>query len=217
MSAAWLLPSASCVVTAASGGIVAEVVPTPQIALGTLVTSMILWGVGVPLASMVLVIYLVRLMLHKLSPKAVIVNIFLPLIPIGQGGFGWVFEGVDTLSLWSIKTDYCRIQKLGSVARVILPQINTLPVGASDTLYEISCITGLLLWALGLFWLSFAVGSITRVRTFPFNLGGWAFTFPSGVYATCASQLGREMPSRFFAVLGTVQHLSIRIIDPAET
>lgn len=88
MSAAWLLPGASCVVAAASGGIVAQVVPNPQIALGTLVTSSILWGVGVPLASMVILIYLVRLMLHKLPPKAVIVSTFLPLIPIGQGGFG---------------------------------------------------------------------------------------------------------------------------------
>uniref|UniRef100_A0A093V422 Sulfite efflux pump SSU1 n=1 Tax=Talaromyces marneffei PM1 TaxID=1077442 RepID=A0A093V422_TALMA len=88
MSVAWLLPSASCVVAAASGGIVAEVVPNSQIALEILVTSFILWGIGISLASMVIVIYLMRLMLHKLPPKAVIVSTFLPLFPIGEGGFG---------------------------------------------------------------------------------------------------------------------------------
>lgn len=63
---------------------------------------------------------------------------------------------------------------------------------------------GLLLWAFGLLWLFFAVASIFRTRKFPFNLGWWAFTFPLGVYATSTCQLGREMPSRFFRVLGTV-------------
>lgn len=63
---------------------------------------------------------------------------------------------------------------------------------------------GLLLWAFGSLWLFFAVGSILRVRNFPFNLGWWAFTFPLGVFTTCTTQLGRDLPSRFFAVLGTV-------------
>ncbi|KAI2713043.1 hypothetical protein CBS147354_7854 [Penicillium roqueforti] len=86
--AAWLLPIVSCVVAAATGAIVADVLPNPQYALGTIVASYILWGVGVPLALMVMVIYLMRLMLHKLPPKALIVSTFLPLGPLGQGGFG---------------------------------------------------------------------------------------------------------------------------------
>lgn len=65
-------------------------------------------------------------------------------------------------------------------------------------------VMGLLLWAFGLLWLFFATASVLRARKFPFNLGWWAFTFPLGVYATCTSQLGREMPSRFFKVVGTV-------------
>lgn len=88
MSAAWLLPIVSCVVAAASGGVVADVLPNPQYALGTIVASYIMWGVGVPLASMVIVIYLMRLMLVKLPPKALIASTFLPLGPLGQGGFG---------------------------------------------------------------------------------------------------------------------------------
>lgn len=88
MAAPWLLPIVACVVAAASGAIVADVLPHPQYALGTLIASFVLWGIGVPLALMVMVIYLMRLMLHKLPPKAVIVSTFLPLGPLGQGGFG---------------------------------------------------------------------------------------------------------------------------------
>lgn len=88
MGAAWLLPIVSCVVAAASGGIVADILPDPQYALGTIIVSYALWGIGVPLAMMVIVIYLMRLMLYKLPQKAVIVSTFLPLGPLGQGGFG---------------------------------------------------------------------------------------------------------------------------------
>lgn len=88
MGAAWLLPIVACVVAAASGGIVAEILPDPQYALGTIIVSYILWGVGVPFALMVIVIYLMRLMLHKIPPKSLIVSTFLPLGPLGQGGFG---------------------------------------------------------------------------------------------------------------------------------
>lgn len=92
MGAAWLLPIVACVVAAASGGIVAEVLPDPQYALGTLVASFVLWGVGVPFALVVIVIYSTRLMLHKLPQKAVIVSTFLPLGPLGQGGYGLVLS-----------------------------------------------------------------------------------------------------------------------------
>jgi tellurite resistance protein TehA-like permease len=37
---------------------------------------------------MVIAIYLMRLMLHKLPATAVIVSTFLPLGPLGQGSYG---------------------------------------------------------------------------------------------------------------------------------
>ena len=88
MTAGWLLPIVSCIVAAASGAIVAEILPNVQHALWTILISYCLWGIGVPFAMMVIAIYLQRLMLHKLPPKAVLVSVFLPLGPLGQGGFG---------------------------------------------------------------------------------------------------------------------------------
>ena len=88
MTAAWLLPIVSCVVAAASGSIVADVLPDAQLALATILASYILWGIGVPLAIMVICIYLQRLMFYKLPPKGMLVSVFLPLGPLGQGSFG---------------------------------------------------------------------------------------------------------------------------------
>lgn len=98
-----------------------------------------------------------------------------------------------------------RIQKLGSVARIVFPKTHTLREGAGETFYDMGFVMGLFLWAFGLLWLFFAAGSVLQALKFPFNLGWWAFTFPLGVYSTCTCQLGREMPSRFFDVLGTVR------------
>lgn len=88
MTAAWLLPIVSCVVASASGAIVADILPNAQLALATILASYILWGIGVPLAMMVICIYLQRLVFYKHPPKAVLVSVFLPLGPLGQGGFG---------------------------------------------------------------------------------------------------------------------------------
>ncbi|KAB8262144.1 voltage-dependent anion channel [Aspergillus pseudonomiae] len=192
MGAPWLLPVVSCVVCAASGAIVAEVLPDPQYALGTIVVSYVLWGVGVPLALMIIVIFLMRLLLHKLPPKEVLVSMFLPLGPLGQGSYG--------------------IQKLGQVSQNIFPKTDVLRPGTGDVFEMLGFFIGLLLWAFGLLWLFFAVASIVRTRKFPFNLGWWAFTFPLGVYATSTCQLGREMPSRFFRVLGTIFSICVVLL-----
>ena len=87
MTAAWLLPIVATIVAAASGNIVAEVLPNPNHALWTVIVSYVLWGTGVPLAMFVLVIYFQRLTVHKPPPREVIVSVFLPLGPLGQGGF----------------------------------------------------------------------------------------------------------------------------------
>ncbi|CAL5869231.1 uncharacterized protein PFLUO_LOCUS3459 [Penicillium psychrofluorescens] len=189
MTAVWLLPIVTCVVGASSGAIVAEVLPNTQYALWTILVSYILWGIGVPLALMVMVIYLQRLTLHKLPPKAVIVSMFLPLGPLGQGGYG--------------------AMKLGQCAQAIFPQTHTLEQASGPMFYTIGFLVALILWSFGLVWLFFASASIARSRTFPFNIGWWGFTFPLGVFASSTCQLGSELPSRFFDVLGTILSLCV--------
>ena len=186
MTAAWLLPIVSTIVAASSGGIVAEVLPDPQHALITVVISYVLWGTGIPLAMTVLVIYFQRLTIHKLPPREVIVSVFLPLGPLGQGGFA--------------------IMQLGKVAMTIFSKTETLAstkTYSGDILYIVGWLIALIMWGFGLVWLFFAFASISR-STFPFNMGWWGFTFPLGVFTVSTTTLGKELPSVFFNILGTV-------------
>jgi len=198
MTAAWLLPIVAPIVASASGGIVASVLPNPQHALWTLTISYILWGTGIPLAMCVLVIYFQRLTLHALPPREVIVSVFLPIGPLGQGGFA--------------------IMQLGKVAMDIFPITHTLPlspnegsVNAGQFLYIIGWLTATVMWGFGLVWLFFAAASITRSR-FPFNMGWWGFTFPLGVFATSTTQMAKELPSEFFKVLGTIFSVAVTLL-----
>jgi tellurite resistance protein TehA-like permease len=88
ITALQLLPIAATIVAAGVGAKVAHILPNEQHALGTLLVSFVLWGMGTPLAVAVLVIYYQRLAVHKLPPREAIVSCFLPLGPLGFGGFG---------------------------------------------------------------------------------------------------------------------------------
>jgi len=195
MTATWLLPIVAPIVASASGGIVASVLPNPQHALWTLIISYILWGTGVPLAMAVLVIYFQRLTIHKLPPREVIVSVFLPLGPLGQGGFA--------------------IMQLGTIALQIFPKTGTLlaagSLGAGEVLYVMGWLVATIMWGFGCVWLFFAAASISRSR-FPFNMGWWGFTFPLGVFTTSTTQMAKELPSTFFKVLGTIFSVAVTLL-----
>ena len=198
MTAAWLLPIVATIVASASGGLVAGVIPVThqQEALITVITSYVLWGTGLPLAMCVLVIYFLRLTTAHLPPKEVIVSTFLPLGPLGMGGYS--------------------LMTLGKVSQTLLKETHTLPASTTvyvgDFLYLLGFFVALILWAWGLIWLFFAIASIYRTQRFPFNMGWWGFTFPLGVYATSTNTLAAELPSKFFKVLGTIFSLCVIVL-----
>ena len=150
MTAVWLLPIVATIVAGASGGIVAEVLTDPNHQLWTIVVSYVLWGTGFPLAMVVLVVYFLRLTIHRLPPREVIVSVFLPLGPLGQGSFA--------------------LLQLGKVCREVVPRTGSFGgADSGNTVYSVSVVVALVVWGYGLVWLFFAVASITRSR-FPFNM-----------------------------------------------
>lgn len=195
ITAALLLPIVPTVVAAASGGILAEILPNKDHAFTTLVASYVVWGVGESFSACVLAMYFQRLTIHSLPAREVIVSVFLPIGPLGQGGFG--------------------IQQLGKVALTLLPQtqaFGALDVGASragEVLYVLGVLLGMLMWGFALVWLAFALISIVTTQNFPFNMGWWGFTFPLGVLATCTGALAENLDSAFFKIstmVRTIRH-----------
>lgn len=194
ITAAWLLPIVPTIVAAASGGIVAGIVPHDDEKLITLIVSYVLWATGVPLAMCVITLYLLRLSTENLPPKAVIVSSFLPLGPLGQGSFG--------------------IMQLGKIASEVFPRQHSLPAvkNAGEILYVLGFLIGIIMWGFGLVWLTIAAATISYSKRFPFNMGWWGFTFPLGVFAVATTTLGSELPSAFYRVLGTIFSLVVTVL-----
>lgn len=83
-SSLWLLPIVSAPVAATSAAIIIPYLSDYH-AYITLLVGYALWGFGVLLASMILMLYLQRLIFHHLPPKQLIVSIWLPIGYLGQG------------------------------------------------------------------------------------------------------------------------------------
>lgn len=114
--------------------------------------------------------YFHRLMVHHLPGRELIVSVFLPVGPLGQGGFA--------------------VQQLGRVARdlALLPMPGSAAAGggggdegvlvvAADVinggqvLWALGVFLGLVMWGAGLGWLVLAATSIASTQNFPFNMG----------------------------------------------
>ncbi|KAL3418725.1 sulfite transporter Ssu2 [Phlyctema vagabunda] len=141
VTAAWLLPIVAPIVASGSGGIVAEVLLNPQHAVWTVTISYILWGTGFPLAMVVLVVYFHRLTIQGLHPKEMIVSVFLPLGPLGQGSFA--------------------LLQLGKVCARVLPQTGNFEPDSGNMIHSFTIVIALIIWGYGLVWFFFAVASIT--------------------------------------------------------
>ncbi|KAH7048471.1 voltage-dependent anion channel [Macrophomina phaseolina] len=193
MTAVWLLPAATPIVTASNGATVASALANwnQQHALWTLMVSYVLWGIGLPMAVVTLGIYFHRLTMHKLPPREVIITVFMPVGPLGQASF--------------------TIMNLGKMALELFPKTGSIHPMAGSVFYIVGFGTAIVLWGFGLVWLFFAIASVTRSR-FPFNMGWWGFTFPTGVYVLATLQLGVELPSAFFDILGTVMAVIVVLI-----
>ena len=192
ITALQLFPVVATVVAAASAGVVAEVLPHPQHALATIIAGYVLWGVGVPTALVILVIYFHRLIVYKMPPREIIVSSFLPLGPLNMGAFG--------------------LMQLGKVALKVFPETHTVDPLAGAILYNAGVFIGLILWAFALLWFFFAVASIYQCKRLPFNMGWWGFTFPIGTFALSSEMLAKEIPSRFFRVIAAITSVCVFIL-----
>ncbi|KAH0292425.1 putative C4-dicarboxylate/malic acid transporter [Aureobasidium namibiae CBS 147.97] len=186
LTAACLLPAVSCVVAASTGGQVAQMEALEaHEALWTLLTCYCCWAIGFFVGLMILCIYFYRLLLFKLPSQEVVVSVFLSLGPLGQGSFG--------------------IMQCGKAAKMVFPRLTILPSEAGTILYVMGIIMGLIIWAMAIPWMCFAVGSVLRLKMrFPFNIGWWAFLYPVGGVASATITLGAELESAFFRVVAEV-------------
>ncbi|GAA5886678.1 hypothetical protein JCM16303_001407 [Sporobolomyces ruberrimus] len=198
-TAAWLLPLVPPSTVAATGTSLCKLLLLEHrysYAFVILVTSYVILGVALCTAMAIMVLYLNRLLLHKLPPKEVIVSALLPVGAVGQGGYA--------------------LLEAGKVASQLFPHISSNRPELSQLglpLYGVGLVGGLFLWGLGLWFLFLALVSVAvqfsvskrEDSTLPlFNMGWWSFTFPIGSLCLLTFGLADTLNSMFFKVISTI-------------
>ena len=92
----WLLPIVAPEVAASSAGMVAAHL-SPAAAEPMIILGYMLWGISLPLAFAVIVIFLQRMIFHKLPEKAIGATIWLPLGPVAMGALGLMTLGQNII------------------------------------------------------------------------------------------------------------------------
>ncbi|KAJ2006151.1 Plasma membrane sulfite pump involved in sulfite metabolism [Coemansia thaxteri] len=184
---ATMILSAVPTIVAATGGAVVASAQSGSTATTIVIISYILWAMGLGIATMLLTLYLIRLILFKLPPKEAIGSVFIPLGPLGQASYGIQLLGIQAIRLFP--TELAHIAYLG----------NVLQCGGF--------FIGLLLWALATWWFAHAIYSVVVTRIngrVPFNIGCWALIFPVGTFSSSTNALWTITGYSFFRVLAAI-------------
>lgn len=174
----WLLPVVPLIGAAVPSAMLVEYWPT-SMHLEILVLNYVLWGTGVVLAVMMIVLFYSRLVYHKVPQGALVPTFWLVIGPLGQSTTA--------------------ILVLGKQARNHLPSF-------ADILQGGGVAYGLVAWGFGLYWLALAIMVTLRAARvhLPFNLSWWSFIYPVGVMTTGTYALYEHVPTYLFMGCGLV-------------
>eukprot|EP00887_Chlorella_sp_A99_P007394 scaffold2.g7394.t1 len=197
------------------GGVVAAVTPPGQ-AYHIVLVSGVLWGATVPLALMLMTLYLQRLLIHHLPPAEVIISSFLPGKPnenvsVGTCDYAWPSACSDTCPGVPAVAPYgmagYALLTLSKAAR------SAFEPGLAAALSTGGAWVALALWGSGIFWLWLALVAVgSRLRWMNFNIGWWAFVFPSAVLTGSTGELAQRFDSQGFRVLTAVLSVATLVL-----
>ena len=187
MTAVWILPIIPAIVASASGGVLGAVC-SPGHAAIIVVTSYVLWGIGMSLSSFIMVLYFHRLLVHSLPLPEVIVSAFLPLGAVAQGCFAVI--------------------ELANACKTAAPSLVFLRgTAAVEIVGTLSVIVALTMWGLGIWWLIHGSTSLwirAVYSRFELTMALWGLVFPFGVLTLATIDLSQALTSTFFSYLSSV-------------
>jgi tellurite resistance protein TehA-like permease len=174
----WLLPVVPPIVASVPGALLASHWPGSWRG-SMLALSYGLWGLGVALAAVTIVLFYARLAYHKVPEGALVATLWIVVGPPGQSIAG--------------------INALGSAAGSVWPALG-------PTLRAAALIYGLPVWGFGMYWLALAILLTLRAARahLPFTLNWWAFTFPVGVLTTGTDALYARTGAALYAGVSVV-------------
>ncbi|EJF65271.1 hypothetical protein DICSQDRAFT_79277 [Dichomitus squalens LYAD-421 SS1] len=202
VTAVWLLPVVPLVVISSSGGVLAAplVNYSASNSLITLVISTALVIMGLTLAFMMLSLYFLRLAIYGVPRGGGVVSVYIPLGPLGQGGYSILLLGAGFNSILPLHHGSSAVLRLETVGQII--EVATLGLA-------------LTLWSMASLWLVYgAIATIDVIwhEKILFRQAFWSLVFPNGVYANLTIQLYRVTDWTFFRVWGAIYALATLIL-----
>ncbi|KAJ1305295.1 hypothetical protein OPQ81_000319 [Rhizoctonia solani] len=199
LTAVWLLPAVTPIVPATTGALLARAILTHSTSHTTitLFVSTILLFLGLGITFMILPLYMLRLVTEGLPPNAMIISMFLPVGPCGQGGVAFVVIGQV----------FAEMARRGVSWNILLAE-------AQPWVLTGIC-GGFFLWTFGVWWILltiFGVYETFKAQRPNFAVGFWGMVFPLGVYASLTWQLSETFNSTFLRVLSVALSIVVFLL-----
>ncbi|KAI0759060.1 voltage-dependent anion channel [Fomes fomentarius] len=201
MTALWLLPIITLIVSSSSGGLVAHaLIPhSPTAALVGTAFSLTMVLMGLSFALMVITIFFLRLVTSGPPEPALILSCFIVLGPLGQGGFSLLVNGQNLSELLPLH--------IGSE----FPSIAL----AGQMLFAGCFLGAYVLFSMGMAWTILSIIATLHVRArapLPFSLAYWGLIFPNGVYALLCAQLAQVLDSPTYRAIGAIWIVGVSVL-----
>ncbi|KAJ7678495.1 voltage-dependent anion channel [Mycena rosella] len=184
MSALWILPMVTLIVSSSTGGLLASALTAhPTFVSLTTAISFTLLSMGLSLALMIITVYLMRLAIHGPLDAHLILSSFIILGPLGQGGFSLLVNSQNLAKL-----------HLGASL-------------SAEAIQSVCFCAAWVLWSMGLIWLCIAfcsIYSVLRRQSIPFSVAYWGIVFPNAVFALLTVELGSILDSPVLHYLGAI-------------
>ncbi|OCH83849.1 hypothetical protein OBBRIDRAFT_786857 [Obba rivulosa] len=193
MTPVWLLPVVPLSVASSSGGLMANALKAHSTSF-SLLTSTFFFGMllaGLPLAVMIIAVYVQRLIVYGLPSAPLILSAFIVLGPMGQGGWSLLLNGQNVSELLPLHDQ-------GSFPQSLL---------TGQMLFASCFSAAFMLWSMGICWIiitCFSVAYTLRKTRVPLSMAYWGLIFPNGAYSLLCVQLGNVLGSPFFRGVGAV-------------
>ncbi|KAL9083324.1 MAG: hypothetical protein Q9165_008582 [Trypethelium subeluteriae] len=189
VSGVWLLAFIPLIVTSAVGGTLVPYLPSTPGQL-TLTVSFLSWSLGQAICSIILCIYLWRLLTSSLPSRDLIISCFVPVGPTGEGAFS-IQKLATGLGNYIQKKSYAL--PLGGP-----PRTQDSMAAVAEGINWLGIFIALCLVAFATFWIVQAIFSVMQRVPKRFNVGFWSCVFPFAVYTNALSRLAQDLNNSGF-------------------
>ncbi|TKA75881.1 hypothetical protein B0A55_04846, partial [Friedmanniomyces simplex] len=181
----WFLTFIPCVVDSTVGGAISPYLAY-QNSVTVLLTSFLMWSLGLGMSLVILSLYFWRLMSNQLPPREAIISTFVPVGPFGMGAYSIQQLAVGLASQIS--------QHKFNLERPPQPPNDAATAAAiAEGIHWLGILVALVQLGLASFLLIEACFSVYAKVPKTFNVGFWSFVFPCGVYSNAWNAMSLDL------------------------